>query len=334
MILVTGGTGLVGAHLLLHLTENESVVRAIFRSEKSKAKTKNLFQLFQKEHLFDRIIWVKADILNIPALNNAMQDITHVYHCAALVSFDTKDEEALRKTNIEGTANVVNCALEAQVKKICYVSSIAALGNPILPETLITETTDWNPEKSHSDYAITKYGGEMEVWRGSYEGLSCIIVNPGVILGAGFWDTGSGEIFSRVAQGLSFYSEGTTGFVSVKDVVQVMTQLMNTTISEEKFIVISENVDYKTFLFSLADALGVKKPYIKATPLMTSLTWKLDWLLSKVFLKKSLFPKSLAKSLHSNEVFSNEKIKSCLNFSFEPIQESLSSIANLYSKRN
>src|SRR6476620_11680079 len=126
MVLITGATGLVGSHLALHLAENGESVRAIYRSLASLQKAKSLFALYRKESLFDKIEWVHADIIDIPSLYSAFENIEFVYHCAALVSFDPNDEKALRKTNIEGTANIVNFCLQFNVVKLCHVSSIAA----------------------------------------------------------------------------------------------------------------------------------------------------------------------------------------------------------------
>ena len=187
MILVTGATGLVGSHLLLHLLQNGEEVRALYRNQENIQKTKALFQWKNQSDLFEKINWFQGCITEIPSLEIAFQDIDYVYHCAAVISFNPNDEEILRKANIEGTANIVNFCLAKNIKKLCYVSSIAALGDLQEHENIITEETEWNPEKPHSDYAITKYGAEMEVWRGQEEGLDSIVVNPGVILGPGFW---------------------------------------------------------------------------------------------------------------------------------------------------
>ena len=179
MILVTGGTGLVGAHLLLHLLENgEEKIRAIYRKSKQIEKTKSLFELYKKSDLFSKIGWIQADILDVPSLENAFEEVDYVYHCAGLISFNPDDENQLRKVNIEGTANIVNFCIDKKVTKLCHVSSIAALGNLTQNQTIITEETEWNPEVLHSDYAISKYGAEMEVWRGQQEGLQVVIVNP------------------------------------------------------------------------------------------------------------------------------------------------------------
>lgn len=329
MILVTGGTGLVGAHLLLHLTENEAQVRAIYRDNKGIKKTKSLFQRYQKETLFSKIEWVQADIIDIPSLEIAFQNIDYVYHCAGFISFDPNDEEKLRKINIEGTANIVNFCLAYNIKKLCHVSSIAALGDVVSSKTPINEEAEWNPEVVHSDYAISKYGAEMEIWRGLQEGLDVVIVNPGVIFGAGFWDQGSGQFFSAVQKGFSFYTNGSTGYVGVNDVVKIMIQLMKNEISGERFSVVSENLTFKDVIFKIAESLNVKKPSTEAKPWMTSIAWRLDWIKSALFRSKRKLSKYSANSLHSADFISNEKIKNALNFEFQSIEDVIAEVVSL-----
>jgi dihydroflavonol-4-reductase len=333
MNLVTGGTGLVGAHLLLHLLQNGEKVRALFRAENSIQKTKNLFNELKKGDLFNQIEWFPGNINDIPALEKAFKDIVNVYHCAALISFDGVEEENLRKINIEGTANMVNCALAFGVKKFCYVSSIAALGDLKENDLVITEETEWNPEKPHSDYALSKFGAEMEIWRAEQEGLPCVIVNPGVILGTGFWDSGSGEIFMKVKNGIPFYTNGSSGFVAVEDVVSVMYQLMKSSISGERFTLISENIVFKELLFWISEGISKKKPSFYARPWMTAIVWRLDWFFSMVFFQKRRFSRATAKSLHTTAIYSNDKTKSKLNHEFQPIKEVVKNVTFVFSKK-
>ena len=321
MILVTGATGLLGSHLILHLLENGESVRALFRNELAKARVQQVFAHYHKWDLFEKINWCESDMLHIPSLEIAFQEIDTVYHCAALISFDPKDETQLRKTNIEGTANVVNLSLDFKIKKLCYVSSIATLGDLAPHQNIITEDTEWNPEKSHSDYAISKYGAEMEVWRAYQEGLKVIIVNPGVILGPLFWAAGSGDIYQKIKNGLSFYIKGSSGFVTIMDVVKIMHLLTQSDTSGEKFIVIAENKTYQDLIFKIADKLNVKKPKYHASKLVTGFGWKLDWFLSIFFGKKRLLTKDLALSLHTKDLYSNKKIIEKLNFQFKSIDE-------------
>lgn len=329
MILVTGGTGLVGAHVLLHLIENGENVRAMYRDEKNVAKTKNLFGLYQKAHLFNHIEWVQADITDIPALGKIFEDIDYVYHCAALISFDPKDEELLRKINIEGTANIVNFCLVKGIKKLCYVSSVAALGDLAPNETTISEKNDWNPEKPHSDYAISKYGAEMEIWRGQQEGLDVIIVNPGIIIGPGFDEQGSGQLFAKVANGLSFYTTGITGFIAIPDVIIPMVELMKSEIKNERFTLVAQNITFREILNTMADVLKVKRPSVHAKPWILELGWRIDGILSLLFRRERKLTKNTARAAYSVRKYSNEKIKSALKTDFTDVKKYITTISNL-----
>ena len=333
MVLVTGGTGLVGSHLLLHLIENGENIRAIYRTKNNIQKAKSVFELYKKEALFEKIEWLEADILDVPSLENAFIDIDYVYHCAALISFDPKDEEALRKINIEGTANMVNFSIALGVKKFCFVSSIAALGDLASHETYITEETDWNPEKPHSDYAISKYGSEMEVWRSYQEGLDVIIVNPGVILGpipkTKNKQQGSAELYLKVANGLSFYTLGSTGFITVDDVVKISRQLMHSEIKNERFTLIADNIIFKDILDTIAEVLKVKKPSRHAKPLFMNFLWMADGIFSTLFFQKRRLTKATAKASYSKNLYSNEKIKTALGTVFTDVHQYVRDISKL-----
>jgi nucleoside-diphosphate-sugar epimerase len=330
MILVTGGTGLVGAHLLLHLVEQGENVRAIYRTTTSIEKTKNLFSIYRKSDLFEKIEWLEADILDITSLEIAFQNIEFVYHCAALISFDAKDEDAIRKTNIEGTANIVNFSLAYNIKKMLFVSSIAALGDPSTAETIISETTEWSPEKPHSDYAISKYGAEMDVWRGQQEGLHILIVNPGVILGPGFPEQGSGALFSAVAKGMPFYTLGTTGYVAVSDVVEMSVKLMASGIKNERFTLIENNYSFQEILNCIADSFNAKQPRWHATPFFMNLLWRVDWFLTVFFFKKRTLSRDNARAANSKSKYDNSKIKVVLKTDFKSVKEYSKSISSHY----
>ena len=336
MILITGATGLVGSHLALQLIENGEKVRAIYRNSTSKMATKSLFELYGKGNLFEDIEWIQADITDVPSLEIAFANVDSVYHCAALISFDPKDEALLRKTNIEGTANIVNFSITNGVKKLCFVSSIAALGDLKSFETIINETTEWNPEKHHSDYAISKYGAEIEIWRGQQEGLKVAVLNPGIILGPGFWNKGSGQLFSAVANGMSFYTKGISGFVAVTDVVQLLILAMKTNldneINREQFVVIEGNYSYEVIINTISEALKVTKPRFYASPWLTKIAWRLDWIAATVFNQKRKLSKETARSSHSTDLYSNEKATTTFDFQFRNIKEYIHEIEVLLSK--
>ena len=329
MVLVTGGTGLVGSHLLLHLIENGESVRAIYRNLENIQKTKDLFLLYKKEALFEKISWIQADIIDVSSLEMAFENVDYVYHCAALISFDPKDEDALRKNNIEGTANIVNFCIAKNVKKLCFVSSIAALGDLKENEKIITEETEWNPEKPHSDYAISKYGAEMEIWRGQQEGLNSVIVNPGVILGPRIWKQGSGMLFKKIENGFPFYTKGTSGFIAVIDVVKIAVLLMKSDIKNERFTLIAQNIVFQDLFNSIADALIVKRPSIYVSPLLTRFLWRIDWFISAIFRSKRKLDRATAQASYSKNHYSNEKITKVLGTEFLDIHQYINAISKL-----
>lgn len=329
MVLVTGGTGLVGAHLVLHLIESGESVRAIYRNLESIQKTKDLFSLYKKDALFEKISWIQVDITDVPSLETAFENVEYVYHCAALISFDPKDEDLLRKTNIEGTANIVNFCIAKAVKKLCFVSTIAALGDLKENEKIITEEAEWNPEKPHSDYAISKYGAEMEIWRGQQEGLETVIINPGVIIGPGFWEQGSGLLFKKVANGLSFYTNGITGFIAVPDVVKIAVKLMKNGHLNDRFTLIAENIDFRDLLNSIADSLNAKRPSIHASPLLVNILYRIDWFFSNILGQKRKLDKATAKASYAKNWYSSEKIKNTLATEFLDIHQYIKDISRL-----
>lgn len=327
MILITGITGLVGSHLALHLLEKDETIRATYRSEKNIQSTKALFAQYNKSNLFEKIQWVEANILDISQLENAFQNIQTVYHCAALVSFDPNDEEKLRKINIEGTANIINFCIDKKVKELCYVSSIAALGDKKEHENYIDENSEWNPELFHSDYAISKYGAEMEIWRGQQEGLNVVIVNPGIIIGPASikenWKNSSQKLFWTVNNGLSFYTNGKTGYVAVTDVVTIMYQLMQQKCFGERFCLVSENKTYQEIVTTIAEALHVKKATIHAKPWMIKVMIPIDWLYCLMTGKKRDFSFQTSDYLHSQDEYSSQKIKELLKYDFQKIDETI-----------
>ncbi|MEW7280726.1 NAD-dependent epimerase/dehydratase family protein [Aquimarina sp. 2201CG1-2-11] len=332
MILVTGATGLVGTHLLVKLIKEENKVRALYRTETKKEEARKVFEFYfsnTEKHLFDTISWVKTDISDIPALTEAFNGITHVYHCAAKISFNPARYKTLRKTNIEGTANVVNLCLTHKVQKLCYVSSIATLGeNPISSQ--INEDTEWNPEIPNSVYAITKYGAEMEVWRGVHEGLDAVIVNPGIIIGPGFFNSGSGVLFKKIHRGMSFYTTGVSGYVSIHDVTNIMYRLMTSVFRNQRYILVSENLSFKNAFEMMAQALNKPVPKKKASPFLMLIAYYIQRVGSVILNTKQSIFRSSIRTAFLKRYYENDKIKKELSYSFEPIEKSINETANFF----
>lgn len=327
MILVTGGTGLVGGHLLYRFRESELPIIALYRNKKQLSKTRAIFESYATGAgaLVDCFNWVQGDITDLPSIENIMQGVTHIYHCAALIQGSFKD---LKQVNVMGTENLVNVALHAGVQKFCYVSSIAALGDPVGNKPT-TEEDFFNLDARNSTYAITKYGAEMEVWRASQEGMSVVIVNPGVILGEGNWDSGSGKLFSKTVSGQPFYTSGSSGFVDVRDVVAIMQQLMESEIVNERFILVASNETYKNVLTSIARALYKKPPHMHLRSGVLYVIYALQLLGTIVSINKSL-SRATINSLVSKSFYSSEAVAKRLSYSFIPLNETINRVAKSY----
>jgi dihydroflavonol-4-reductase len=315
MILVTGATGFLGAELIHQLTGQGLKLRALKR-ERSVVP-----DLIKDNGLIE---WLIADINDLSALEDAFEDIDQVYHCAALVSFNPKDKAELLRVNIEGTSNVVNLCV-AFSARLVHVSSVAALGNA-KKGALITEKDFWEYDVKAHSYAISKYEGEMEVWRGIAEGLDAVIVNPSVIIGAGAGFEGSGAIFKLLKNGLSFYTRGATGIVDVADVAKSMIALMNGRETAERFTLSSENYHYKQFFAEIAAGYGVKAPAKEAKPWMLGIAWRAAKLASLFTGKPAALTSDAARSSLNESLYSNEKIKKTIGIEFKPLKQSIEEI--------
>jgi dihydroflavonol-4-reductase len=334
MILVTGGTGLVGSHLLQALASEGKPVRAIKRPSGDTDMVRCVFKLYSKEPEkdFSLIEWVEADLMDIFSLEEALEGVDEVYHCAALVSFLPGDRKKLIRFNTEGTANLVNAALEKKVRKLCHVSSIAALGRPESMSELIDENLVWKTSKNNSVYAISKYGAEREVWRGTAEGLDAVIVNPSIILGLSGRNGGSSRIFNTVWQGLKFYPPGKNGFVDVRDVVKAMILLIKSDIRNERFILNVDNIEYKRLFEIMAAAFGKPAPSIKVNPALSRLAWRVEKLRSMITGIKPLITRETAHTAIQQYRYSNEKIKRELGFVFTPIEETIGHFCRIFQQ--
>ena len=325
MIFVTGGTGVLGAHLLVNLSQKGSSIRALKRSTSDLNMVKDIFDFYLKgesDLLFHKIEWVNGDILEIPSIEIHMNGCETVYHCAGNVSFDKRDFKNLIMTNKIGTANMVNVALTSNVKQFCHVSSTAAIGRQKKSE-IYTEKQQWMTSSENSNYAVSKYSAEMEVWRGIEEGLNATIVNPCVILGAGYWSESSLSIFDSVRKGLKFYPSGQNAFVDARDVAECMVALVEKKIMKERFLVIGENLKFKTLFNYIAASLSVKPPHIAAKKWLVNIGWRLERVLAFLTFRRPKITKETARSAMSNSQYDHSKILNTLQFSFTPIKKSV-----------
>ncbi|MFK7799417.1 MAG: SDR family NAD(P)-dependent oxidoreductase [Aureispira sp.] len=321
-VLVTGGTGFVGAYLLRYLLQAGYAVRATKRPTSPMELVADIQ---------DQLEWVEGDILDPTFVEAAMQDMQQVYHSAAMISFDPKKVATMMKVNVEGTANIVNAALYEGVEKLVHVSSIAALGRREF-QPHIDERIQWENSKENSNYAISKFRAECEVWRAREEGLTVAIINPSTIIGAGYWQEGSCRIVKEAARGLRYYPTGSTGFVDVRDVARAAIALMESAIEGERYIVNGDNRSYKNFFSILSKELGTTAPQWTAPNWMLKTLSTLDWLRSKLSNSAPILTREILNNVQSTYYYNNEKIIADLQFEFTPLDLCLQETAKIYQE--
>ena len=330
-ILLTGGTGLLGAHLLQQLTAKGIRVRAICRKDSSRRVVDKVFAAYSAQPEADaaRVEWVTADVTDYYSLEDAFEGIETVFHVAGYISFNPREKRKLEAINVRGTANVVDAALYRGVKKLVYVSSVEALGRVDLDE-LITEETPWKNSPLNSHYAITKHAGEREAWRGSEEGLRVLVVHPGLILGYGDWGNGSGQLVKRLAEGQPFYTDGSIGWVDVRDTARAMLELDAAGAYGERFILINENLPFQQAFARMSAHLGVRAPYRKAGPLMLRAAVWTEKLKSIFTGKDPLVTRETAITVSLRSHYDNSKINRHISFRYTPFEETLAEVSRRY----
>ena len=335
MILVTGGTGLAGTHLLQELTSRGEKVRALRRKGSKTDFVKHVFDAYAGDPAkqMNLIEWVVGDVLDLFSLEDAMEGVTKVYHNAAVVSFDPSEKENMYHVNGEGTANVVNAALKCGVKKLCHISSIAALGRA-KQGGIIDESTQWVTSKQNSHYAISKFNGEREVWRGTAEGLDAVVILPSVILGLADISNGSMQLFKTVLKGIPFYTTGMNGFVDARDVAKAQVYLMESEIVNEKFIISAENISFKEAMDMIAEGFGKRRPRIKVNRGIALLA-RYFYSVKSIFTgKRPIVTKETARTAMQVSRYSNEKFIEASNMTFSPVRETIRNICDIYVKNN
>ncbi|MEO6916222.1 MAG: NAD-dependent epimerase/dehydratase family protein [Chitinophagaceae bacterium] len=323
MVLVTGGTGFLGAYIIKHLVDKGYAVRAL-RRETSQLPA------FIPAEIVKRVEWFDGDILDVFSLRDAMEGIDTVIHAAAKVSFQPDHRQEMFQVNVEGTANVVNMAIEMNIKKLVHLSSVASLGRTMQGET-VNEEKDWDDSFINTAYAISKHRGEMEVWRGAGEGLDCVILNPSTILGYGDWNNSSSRLFKNVYDEFPYYTNGMNGFVYVEDVAAAVLALLESGISMQRFIISSENRTFKQVFDAIADGFNKKRPSRNATPFLSQVAWRMEKLKSLFTGHTPLLSKETARIAQTETYFDSSKILNALpEFRFTPISEAVNESCVLY----
>ena len=325
----------MGSHLVYDLVKRGSEVKVLVRENSDRNKILEVFRYYSEDadHLFELIHWAIGDVTDRISLEDAFEEVDFVYHTAAFVSFAGIFKKQIMKVNVVGTANIVDLCLAKGIKKLCFVSSIASIVVPV-DGTAGNEDLIWKPEKNASIYSISKLKSEMEVWRGITEGLSAVIVNPSVILGPGDWSKGSPGLFHAIAKGIPFYTNGSTGFVDVRDVSEIMISLMDSDIEGERFILNSENIGYRDFFNLIAKSMHKESKPVYLNALFAQMILLVDTIRVLLLRKEPLVTKQSLRIAYKKLVYSNQKIRKTLKRDFRPVQESINDISLLYGSRN
>lgn len=322
-ILVTGGTGFVGSYLLRYLVDQGYTnIRAGRRGSSSMELVSSVE---------DKVEWVELDILDMAQVEDAMEGIDLVFHCAALVSYDSKDRLLLYKVNKEGTENLVNSALQFGVQKLVHISSVATLGRDPKGQ-LIHEKTKWERSDMNTNYAKTKYLAEMEAWRGWAEGLDVVVVNPSTILGSGRWDTGTSLFFNLAWNEFSWFAGGSAGFVDVRDVAKLSIQAMEQGESGQRYILCSENWTYKKLMDNISKALDRPKATRKMQGWMKGMVWRWEWFVAWLHGSRPAITRELTHKVTVQNAYDNSKSIAFFNYAYQPVSDTIVGVASQYKK--
>jgi len=341
MVFVTGGTGFIGSYLIYYLLKDNPEIKALKRENSDLKYIKFIFKHLSPfepmpngeswEQAFERIEWVDGDILDVNSILDALQDVDIVYHAAALVSYNQKKRDKIIETNVIGTANIVNACLQKGIKKLAYLSSVAAL--PRNDEEKVDETATPGDFKFNNAYSESKYRAEMEVWRGQAEGLDVTIINPGIVLGWGDFTNSSPEMFNTIYKGLKVYPTGSTSFIDVRDVAKALIVLANNEDAlNKRFIAITETISYKRLFDMMAAQFQVKPPSIRVQPGLVKLVWIFAEIKALVTGGQQFVTKDMAVSSGKNLIFDGSRLKEFLGYDFIPIERTVKDTCKVYLK--
>lgn len=329
-ILITGATGLVGSAAAKMLLSDNHSVSVLHRHGSDRTLLADVA---------DQVRWIEGDILDIVSLEKSLAGIDFVVHSAAIVSFVPRDADRMMKINVEGTANVVNACLKKGIRKLCHVSSVAALGRPDPRRSeqkgliQINESQRWEDSPNNSDYAKTKYQAELEVWRGIAEGLNAVIVNPGLILGEGNWQKSSTQLFKYIYDGKPFYTEGTVNYVDVQDVASAISRLLFSDIQGERFILSAGTASYRDLFGMMARALNKKPPHLKVGQTLSGILWRFEAVRSWLTGSRPLITKDTARSATHHFEYMNNKIRDSISFEFQPIEVTIQRVCESFLQK-
>ena len=323
--MVTGGTGFIGSYIVRELVKRG--FENVFVLKRKSSRLELLSPVISK------ISFAECDIMDVPLLTEKLDGIHHIIHAAAIVSYDPNKSSLMDKTTVEGTANIVNLALDLGIKSFVHISSIAAIGRQ-KDNQEINEEFSWKKSIYNSHYGITKFLAEQEVWRGYAEGLNVAIVNPSFVFGGGFWDSSSLQIINKVKEGIPYFPKGGNGFVDVRDVSFATCNLFEKELYGERFIISSENWSYKNLINTIGNKLNVKVPKRYLSTILGNVLWRMEKIRSLLTKKEPVFTKESFLSSSINVYYDNNKSKVTLGIEYKTLQQTLDDTLECYIETN
>jgi len=315
-ILVTGGTGFLGGHVIdnlidLGFTNIHSISRAL-----SVQPRKNI-----NYHI--------CDILDIPELEEYVDQADYIIHTAGIISYQKKDYQKMFDVNEKGTENLLNLSLLSHVKKFIHISSTAAFGNSGKQE-IIDEAYIWNNKNHFTQYGLSKHMAEMQVWRAQAEGLSTIILSPSLMLGAGDWKRGTASIFNTIYRGLDYYPAGINGMVDVKDVAQLACDMIGNGKSSNLYIINAENLSYQKLFEKIARAFNKNIPHKAITGWRKYLALIIDFWKSVSLNRERHLSLENLRNTELVKTYDNRKLLQDIHYEYRSISETVDDVVQKY----
>lgn len=321
MILITGAKGFVGSAIAEALHAQGTPFTALLR--------KNTQQYAMREGWETPVRY--ADVNDPQALLEAFSGIDTIIHTAAVVSFQPEDRELMLKVNGEGTANVVNMALEAGVRRVIHLSSVAALdrhdGGPV-----VTLKDRWPESRPNTSYGESKFAAEREVWRGQAEGLEVAVLYPSLILGAGDFDGhNTPSLWRMAAKERGFYPEGSTGLVAKEDVIEAVMAVLKQDTDGDRYLLNAANLSWREVLTLIAESIGKKPPTRSVPRWQSALLWPVEKVRANLAGAKPLITKESHRNVQASFRYDGAGFKELTGREYRDVGTVIAKVGQGYS---
>lgn len=314
-VLLTGASGFIGRKLGYSLAEMGYSVTALCR---------NPHHPFLLPH--PNIRFVKGDILDLPSLQKAIKNCDFVYHTAALAKMWVPNASDFYTINVQGTRNVLECALMNGVQRVLHTSTCGVWG-----PTLNLPVSENDPRATGFaiDYERTKYLAELQTKDFMKRGLEVIVVNPSRVFGEGPV-TGSNTVSKMIAG----YLKGTWRFIPgdgkaianyafVEDVVAGHIAAMQHGKNGERYILGGENISFNMLFDTIATLSGIKRKLFHLPLHLIKGYSRIEQLKSRLFRLSPVFLPEFADRLCYHQQYSSQKAMNELNYRITPFATGL-----------